>query len=193
MNPDDAIVLVCAGGGGYGDPLERDPARALRDVEAGLVSERVASGIYGVALQATGGGRVLDGAATGELRRTLRKQRLHEGVPAYSGLPGTEESEVAETSRVQLRVGAAANLVLRAGRRQYVCQKCGHTLAMAGEDPKQGALAREVSMESLSPWNRYGDAGQIMVRELCCPACSHLLAVEVRKRGDPILYDTLLR
>jgi N-methylhydantoinase B len=63
----DHAVLEIAGGGGYGDPLERDPAKVLADVEAGLVSRRAARAIYGVVLSR---GR-LDAAATARLRARL--------------------------------------------------------------------------------------------------------------------------
>jgi N-methylhydantoinase B len=40
------------GGGGYGDPRTRDPARVLRDVRDGIVSAAAAERDYGVALSA---------------------------------------------------------------------------------------------------------------------------------------------
>ena len=51
---------------------------------------------------------------------------------------------------------------------------------------------REVRMDTYSRWNRYGLMDGVVVREFCCPGCAHLLAVEVRKKGDPVLYDTRL-
>jgi N-methylhydantoinase B/oxoprolinase/acetone carboxylase alpha subunit len=42
------IDLRTAGGGGYGNPLERDPAAVLRDVRDGLLSVESARRIYGV-------------------------------------------------------------------------------------------------------------------------------------------------
>jgi N-methylhydantoinase B len=44
----DVVTLRTAGAGGYGDPLERDPAAVARDVSLGLVSERAAREQYGV-------------------------------------------------------------------------------------------------------------------------------------------------
>ncbi|MGQ0655238.1 MAG: hydantoinase B/oxoprolinase family protein, partial [Betaproteobacteria bacterium] len=40
-----------AGGGGYGDPFERDPALVLRDVEQGRVTVRHARDAYGVSIK----------------------------------------------------------------------------------------------------------------------------------------------
>jgi len=39
------------GGGGYGDPLSRDPERVLRDVVNGLVTPEVAQEYYGVVIR----------------------------------------------------------------------------------------------------------------------------------------------
>ena len=38
LQPGERIVSVSAGGGGYGDPLERAPERVLHDVREGWVS-----------------------------------------------------------------------------------------------------------------------------------------------------------
>lgn len=58
-----------AGGGGYGDPLDRDPAAVARDVEYGYVSRRSAFDDYGVVLDSEG---VLDQESTAARRRTMR-------------------------------------------------------------------------------------------------------------------------
>src|SRR5437762_667183 len=59
-----------AGAGGWGDPLERDPALVLNDVRNEFVSLRAAREDYGVVL----GGKPLavDGAATAALRQKMR-------------------------------------------------------------------------------------------------------------------------
>jgi N-methylhydantoinase B len=44
----DVVTLRTAGAGGYGDPLQRDPAAVARDVALGLVSEHAARSVYGV-------------------------------------------------------------------------------------------------------------------------------------------------
>ncbi len=42
------------GGGGYGDPREREPERVAADVRRGLVSPEAAARDYGVILDAVG-------------------------------------------------------------------------------------------------------------------------------------------
>jgi N-methylhydantoinase B len=69
------------GPGGWGDPLERDPARVERDVRNELVSPAAARDDYGVALDATG---KVDGAATAALRARLRARRGWAEPPAVS-------------------------------------------------------------------------------------------------------------
>ncbi len=62
----DRFICLGPAGGGYGNPLERDPARVLDDVLDGLISAATARRDYGVVLSPTGG---LDPAATERERR----------------------------------------------------------------------------------------------------------------------------
>jgi N-methylhydantoinase B len=62
--------FVCVGpaGGGYGDPLARDPARVRDDVADGFLSPEAAKTDYGVMLTASG---IVDEAETARLRRKI--------------------------------------------------------------------------------------------------------------------------
>lgn len=44
----DVFFCTSCGGGGYGDPLTRDPERVVADVQSGLVSRTAAAEVYGV-------------------------------------------------------------------------------------------------------------------------------------------------
>ncbi|MER7361650.1 hydantoinase B/oxoprolinase family protein [Nonomuraea wenchangensis] len=48
VEPGDRVTLLTAGGGGHGDPRERDPEAVRRDVAEGYVSPEAARDIYGV-------------------------------------------------------------------------------------------------------------------------------------------------
>ena len=61
----DSFVCVGPAGGGYGDPLKRDPARVLDDVLDGIISRDAAARDYGVVITATD---VVDGEATSARR-----------------------------------------------------------------------------------------------------------------------------
>ena len=71
--PGDRIVFRTAGGGGWGDPLERDPARVCADVRRKLMSVEVAQREYGVVL--TGDSLGLDASATEGKRESIRRSR----------------------------------------------------------------------------------------------------------------------
>jgi N-methylhydantoinase B len=58
------------GGGGYGDPLARDPALVCEDVRTGKVSAERAREVYGVIIDPTGG--TVDEGGTTQLRSALR-------------------------------------------------------------------------------------------------------------------------
>lgn len=68
------VMIRSAGGGGYGDPLERDPERVAVDVEEGYVSEQAARQLYGVVLRPDGS---VDATASERARRRLRELRFH--------------------------------------------------------------------------------------------------------------------
>ena len=69
--PGDEIRLLLPGGGGYGDPLSRDPAAVRQDVRDGLVSLAAAREDYGVVLDAAT--LEIDKAATATLRAAGRR------------------------------------------------------------------------------------------------------------------------
>ena len=77
-----------AGAGGWGDPLERDPAAVLRDVRNQLVSVEAAAAEYGVVVDSQSWS--VDEAATERLRGESRKTRGWSETPKVSwddGLP----------------------------------------------------------------------------------------------------------
>ncbi|MXX45556.1 MAG: hydantoinase B/oxoprolinase family protein [Acidimicrobiia bacterium] len=54
LRPDQRVQLNLPGGGGFGDPLDRDPAMVLADVVEGYVSIAGAERDYGVVIRYTG-------------------------------------------------------------------------------------------------------------------------------------------
>jgi N-methylhydantoinase B len=54
LEPGESIVSMSCGGGGYGPPHEREPARVARDVREGWVSAKRAREVYRVALNVNG-------------------------------------------------------------------------------------------------------------------------------------------
>ncbi|CAM9968861.1 unnamed protein product [Discosporangium mesarthrocarpum] len=68
LKPGDLMMSFSCGGGGYGDPLERDPDQVARDVASGFVSAERAAAVYGVVLTADG---TVDATATQASRAAL--------------------------------------------------------------------------------------------------------------------------
>jgi N-methylhydantoinase B len=64
----DEISIQTPGGGGWGDPFQRDPAAVLTDVLRGLLSVDAARDDYGVALTSVNATLSVDAAATVALR-----------------------------------------------------------------------------------------------------------------------------
>ena len=65
----DLLSVEFAGGGGWGDPYERNPARVRDDVARGYVSREAAEDDYGVALDQT---LAIDADATTQLREKTK-------------------------------------------------------------------------------------------------------------------------
>lgn len=75
LEPEERIVIYGATGGGYGDPLERDPEMVRYDVREGFISMQRAEEVYGVVLDAGPEQFCVNFDATNELRTKLRRSR----------------------------------------------------------------------------------------------------------------------
>lgn len=75
----DVFRHELAGAGGWGDPLDRDPAKVLRDVRNELVSPEAARRAYGVVVDTKSW--TVDQAATDRLRAARRSARAEVPLP----------------------------------------------------------------------------------------------------------------
>jgi N-methylhydantoinase B len=80
----DQLHFITWGGGGWGDPLDRDPALVGKEIIQGLVTPEGAKA-YGVIADAKG---VVDTAATEALRTKLRAERP--ALEVFNFGPGIE-------------------------------------------------------------------------------------------------------
>jgi N-methylhydantoinase B len=101
VEADDVLHFITWGGGGWGDPFDRDPALVAKEIEQGLVTVEGAKA-YGVVIAGDGG---VDSAATEALRVKLRTERgavqvfdfgpdlatLRETCEAETGLPAPRQ------------------------------------------------------------------------------------------------------
>jgi len=72
----DALYVRWNGGGGIGDPLDRPAEKVLADIDAGLISEKAATDIYGIVRK----DGTFDQVATQAKRAALRDARLSTGA-----------------------------------------------------------------------------------------------------------------
>jgi N-methylhydantoinase B len=104
------------GGGGYGDPILRDPDHVAADVERGAVSMDICANVYGVIIAS--GGKA-DQTATKAKREQIRATRLASAKSAsVEGLiwsyKGKGRAEIAEA------------LVIDSAEKLVTCGYCGH-------------------------------------------------------------------
>jgi N-methylhydantoinase B len=116
LRRDDIVVMRSSGGGGYGDPLQRDPERVAADVEHGSVSAAAARQWHGVVLDTTGS---VDQDATHTLRVELAAARVtlavvaDDSVDPYVGAKGrhrTIELAPADASKLGVADDALVEL-----------------------------------------------------------------------------------
>lgn len=101
LEPGDVLEIGTPCGGGYGNPLERDPDLVLRDVLDGFVSRATAREVYGVVLD----DGAVDGAETAALRESLAGRVTPTGEFAQG--PEREAYEERWTDDLQDAVNAA--------------------------------------------------------------------------------------
>jgi N-methylhydantoinase B len=185
--PGDVMAVSQAGGGGYGDPLERDPARVAEDVVGGYVSKGLAEAIYGVVL---GGDDAPDDDATDARRKEIRAERA--GWP-----PATDGKPTLRTPRTGGRAVAIHEYIEDRDDDAYrvlSCTRCGHVVGDHTDNYKCGLLMDEgpVTAIPLVGEPRVFLDEDIVLRRYCCPGCHVMMAAEVVRATEPILADTLL-
>jgi N-methylhydantoinase B len=167
------FVASSQGGGGYGDPLDRDPAEVLEDVLEGLATEAGARRDYGVVVKAAKPEAVVDDAATRSLRAALRRERLGGRDPR---------------ARSHQRRGRRLSASIEAVGKDIFCSCCGIRLCAEGDNLYQHLLLREAtSGERFVLGDRYDGSERFCVRHFYCPGCATQVDVQIALRGEPLL------
>ena len=170
IGPGDIFCYTFQGGGGYGDPLLRDPLRVAQDVRDGQVSTESAVALYGVVIADD---RV-DAKATADRRNTIRRARI--GGKA----PRTIAPQPGNGGGGEIRIGAD---------RRFHCG-CGTDLGPDSENWKLKASMRKVAPEACGPHVRTHK--ELELREFSCPDCATLLELEVCRKDEESLWTMSL-
>ena len=177
------------GGGGYGDPLEREPDRVRDDVLQGLVSPDWAQEVYGVVLTENGG---VDPEGTESLRTEMTRLRLtgwgqaaSVQSPQAGPIPAVEGARDVESRNIDENLKA-----VRSGLGTFVhCRKCGHGISRIQDPWKEGAYVVRSSLTRSGPFR--STSGRFEMRLYLCPGCGRSLDVEVSLPEDPPLHDVV--
>jgi N-methylhydantoinase B len=176
MTNRDVFAVTWQGGGGWGDPLERELEAVGRDVAAGWVSPEAAKEIYGVVMKS---GEV-DIEASHERRSTIREQRV--GRFATDPAKFCKEKTLGSLSE--------SLFIARDARGTHVVTRVGYILSTNHTRWRAGAVA--VKLDRLPPAYRITLHEGLSVTVYYCPATGTLLCVDAHERGTTPADDVVL-
>ena len=187
MGGGDVYFMMSMGGGGYGDPLRREPELVANDVERSLVSREWATRMYGVVL--ADGSTAVNETATAKRRTEMLDDRRR-----ITGIEMTSEP-VAAWNPIGEGVRLSEMLFYDFGDDEPRLRcACGCVLGNASEPYTSLAAVAHRPVQQIGPHVNPNHVGgdRFELREFYCPACLTLLATEIAQRGDPVLDDARL-
>jgi N-methylhydantoinase B len=176
MTDRDVFAVSWQGGGGWGDPLERDSEAVARDVARGAVSPEAAREVYGVIIR---DGQV-DVEASEQQRLRLRAARV----------AGADVDPAKISKGAKIGMLSDSLLLVRDERGIHVVTRAGYILATNTTRWRSGAVS--VTYDKLSP--EYGITlhQDLSVTAQYCPASGTLLCVDIHERGKQPVEDVIL-
>lgn len=183
FNRTDVMEESLFGGGGYGDPLERDAAAVATDVAEGQVVPGLAASVYGVAIDASG---AVDVEGTHRLRADARTARLSRAqIPAQREQPDGVDFVLDIAERLGI---AEVN-----GGHVIACTGCNHVLCSSEENYRlhagriAGMLVEVDPTVFTDPADEIDD--EIVYRTYVCPSCGVALENELTLASAEPLWD----
>jgi N-methylhydantoinase B len=191
QNPSDVYSVLWTGGGGFGDPFERDPELVRLDVVENMaVSHEAAKEIYGVILD----GDRLDVRATEINRKNLKKTRSTH--PRTIDLPlRAVKGKLLREVTPSLAVRSDPENKGHASKR-WCCMSCATDLGPLSSNYKDACSTLTAPITAANPhvgdYRRYID-DEPLFRQYFCPTCGSLIENEVARVGDDYLRDIELK
>jgi len=183
LGPADVYEQRPCAAAGYGDPLDRDPALVVADLEDGEVEFPAAAEVYGVVLDERS--LAVDRAATDARRAAMRARRAAEAVPGPAVRPVGDAAAPGEDA-----LAIHEYVALDAGR--LLCRRCGQDLGGRAENYKLATLWRRLEIADVAPgYNEravYVD-DDVALRQCICPGCDTLLDTEIVRGEEPPVHD----
>ena len=175
--PGDIVQYTWQGGGGYGDPLNRNVDEVIRDIEQGHIGEARAKEIYGV----------VPGEApeeTAKRRESMRRERLERATKpeTTNGMGGD--------STVLTKFGGGLVLTQSSKEELYFDCECGHRFCSSQENWKEHAAWHSLLPEELPEGIRLHTTMELV--EYLCPNCGRRHSLDVKERDMKPLHDLKL-
>jgi N-methylhydantoinase B len=161
LRPGDVFVAVPHGGGGFGDPILREPSLVARDVAEGNVSADWAHRIYGVVLRPNGTVAENETCARRDEIRTARLRPL----------------QVAPRRQT---INSRVEALLSEGKKFY-CGQCGANIGSAECDARAGLSAQISDLGEGGPWlaRRWaGRSPEVKLWQYFCFSCGGSISIE---------------
>ncbi|NQV19785.1 MAG: hydantoinase B/oxoprolinase family protein, partial [Rhodospirillales bacterium] len=179
---DDVYAVMWTAGGGFGDPMERDPESVAADVDNLSITADAALDIYGVVLDPETEG--VDGAATEKLRADIRAARVAKNGNGGGILKADGETLYDLTDALSVRENGNGH--------RYGCRKCATDLGPVGENYKSHCLQENSALDHANPL--IGDSHRFIddtpeFRQFFCPGCGTLIENEIAITGEDLLMD----
>lgn len=175
MTSRDVFAVTWQGGGGWGDPLDRDPAAVRADIISGAISKEACETIYGVRMA----GEEVDQQATQQLRKEIRRGRIGKLKVDIDMVQGEVLTQLGPNLKV-VRNADGIHVVSAAGAR----------LITGSTRWRSGAVKQPIKPPP--------DAHRIVLHDgltmtaFYCPVSGMLLAVDVHEAAAPSNDDIVL-
>ena len=184
QGPTDVHEFRLSAGGGYGDPLLREPERVQEDVELGYVSREAAAKMYGVVID---NDTRVDTAKTDACRLQMRTDRI--GTPPPRAI---EESDGPRVSEYLILKPVAETKRENKDDIEMHCRMCDTAICSITENYKDAVVQRRLPLSAggsmMNDPALYIDAN-IELRQFVCPGCGTLLETEIACESDANLRD----
>ncbi|MBB4688747.1 hydantoinase B/oxoprolinase family protein [Amycolatopsis jiangsuensis] len=159
LAPGEVFAMTWQGGGGYGDPLAREPEAVARDVREEKITADAARSVYGVVVRADA---VDSGGTDAERSRQREARKSRSRLLGESG------------GRADLSAGHRIDDNLVQAGDHIACRHCGEILGDTGENPLALAVydgaPTEAGPQILATASDYIDA-PVVFRQYSCPSC----------------------
>jgi N-methylhydantoinase B len=188
LAPGEVFAMTWQGGGGYGDPLTREPDAVARDVREQKVTAEAARAVYGVVIDDGAVNAAATAAERGQHRARRRERSQSLGGPR--GKASLASARRLDDNLVQVAAPGGSGTVV-------ACRHCAEILGGPGPGDTltlavhEGPPA-EAGPQILANPADYVDA-PVVFRQYCCPGCWTALYSAVVPAGHVDTMTTLGR